>query len=93
MYNAIVDQYYIFLESPSIEEQGDALLFLLHLIGDAMQPFHVIQLHSPDYPNGDQGGLRYYLTKSSFKNLHLLTDNLANYFSKTSVLVHDDSEE
>lgn len=68
-------------------------MFLLHLIGDAMQPFHVTQLHSPDYPNGDRGGLLYYLTWSSFKNLHYLTDSLANYFSKTSVLIRDDSKQ
>ena len=81
-----MDQYVIFAESTELHEKGDALLFLLHLLGDAMQPFHVIQLRSHKYPDGDRGGLEYLLYKSSFKNLHYLTDNVANYFSKRDVL-------
>lgn len=69
-----------------MEEKGDALLYLLHLLGDAMQPFHVIQLRTSEFPDGDKGGLLYSLYKSSFRNLHLLTDNVANYFSKSDVL-------
>ena len=60
----------------SLQERGDALLFLLHFFGDMMQPMHVTQLVTDEYPNGDSGGLHYFLKGvSRFKNLHMLTDN------------------
>ena len=50
-----------------------------------MQPFHVIQLRTDEYPDGDKGGLKYSLYHSSSKNLHYLSDNLVNFFSKKDV--------
>ena len=85
MYTSITNQFYIFKESPIESEKGDALLFLLHLLADAMQPFHVIQLRTDEYPDGDKGGLKYALYHSSSKNLHYLSDNLVSFFSKKDV--------
>lgn len=67
---------YTLRTTDSLQEKGDALLFLLHFLSDMMQPMHVTQLVTDEYPNGDSGGLRYSLVGvSRFKNLHMLTDN------------------
>ena len=67
--------------------KGDSLLFLIHLVGDLMQPLHVTQLVSEEYPKGDRGGLLYTLHGCKKKNLHLFTDDLGNYFQKREVWV------
>ncbi|KAK8800354.1 hypothetical protein WA171_004986, partial [Blastocystis sp. BT1] len=76
IYSAIENELYTLRTTDSLQEKGDALLFLLHFLSDMMQPMHVTQLVTDEYPNGDSGGLRYSLVGvSRFKNLHMLTDN------------------
>ena len=52
-------------------------MFLLHLLGDLMQPLHVTALVSEDTPKGDSGGLKYSLRGVRQKNLHFFTDSVA----------------
>ena len=52
-------------------------MFLVHLLGDMMQPLHVAAALSWNSPFGDKGGLRYGLKgKGLEKNLHLFTDSI-----------------
>ena len=85
IYNALIDKLAVLFSTNSPSEKGDALLFVLHLLGDVMQPFHVIQLVSPEFPEGDKGGLLYSLRKAGFRNLHLLSDNVGNVVKKKEV--------
>ena len=76
IFSAIENELYTLRTTVSLRRKGDALLFLLHFLGDMMQPMHVTQLVTEEYPNGDSGGLHYSLKGASrFKNLHMLTDN------------------
>ena len=52
-----------------------------------MQPLHVTQLVSEEYPKGDRGGLLYTLHGCKKKNLHLFTADLGTYFQKREVWV------
>ncbi len=85
VYSALIDQLTVLFSTSNSSERGDALLFVLHLLGDVMQPFHVIQLVSSEYPAGDKGGLLYSLKKAGFRNLHLLSDNVGNVVKKKEV--------
>ena len=85
VYSALIDQLTVLFSTSNSSERGDALLFVLHLLGDVMQPFHVIQLVSSEYPAGDKGGLLYSLKKAGFRNLHLLSDNVGNVVKEKEV--------
>lgn len=85
VYNALIEQLTVLFSTNNASEKGDALVFVLHLLGDMMQPFHVIQLVSREYPEGDKGGLYYSLKNAGFRNLHLLSDNLGNLVKKKEV--------
>jgi S1/P1 Nuclease len=58
----------------SAEEQGQALRFYLHWLGDIHQPMHTISYYSAGYPQGDAGGNRYLLQDSLYPNLHAFWD-------------------
>ena len=75
VYSALIDQLTVLFSTSNSSERGDALLFVLHLLGDVMQPFHA----------GDKGGLLYSLKKAGFRNLHLLSDNVGNVVKKKEV--------
>ena len=85
VYSALIDQLTVLFSTNNSSERGDALVFVLHLLGDVMQPFHVIQLVSMEYPAGDKGGLLYSLKKVGYRNLHLLSDNVGNVVKKKEV--------
>jgi hypothetical protein len=58
----------------SAVEQGAALRFYLHWLGDIHQPLHAISYYSSSYPHGDAGGNRYLLQDSVYPNLHAFWD-------------------
>jgi hypothetical protein len=61
----------------SDEARAFALSFLFHLVGDVHQPLHATQLFTTDYPNGDEGGNKVFVTVPSDPrpwNLHSLWD-------------------
>ena len=82
-YSAIINEIYSFKYGR--EDQGDAVLFLIHLLGDIMQPMHVTQLVSEENLSGDKGGLKYKLQGTSKRNLHMYTDNLADLIPRKQV--------
>ena len=42
------------------------LRFLIHVIGDIHQPLHASTFFSDEYPDGDMGGNKFYVT---YKNV------------------------
>ena len=58
----------------SAVEQGAALRFYLHWLGDIHQPLHTISYYSSSYPQGDAGGNRYLLQDNTYPNLHAFWD-------------------
>lgn len=58
----------------SAVEQGAALRFYLHWMGDIHQPLHTISYYSSSYPQGDAGGNLYLLQDSAYPNLHAFWD-------------------
>lgn len=77
IFSALQKELNIYATSSNPREKGDALLFLLHLLGDLMQPLHVTALVSENTPKGDSGGLKYTLRGVRQKNLHFFTDSVA----------------
>jgi len=66
-------------------DQAIAICWLLHLVGDIHQPLHACTLYSPQFPNGDQGGIGFLVLRdppygNSQMNLHLLWDSLPGTF-------------
>ncbi|MFL5382189.1 MAG: S1/P1 nuclease [Longimicrobiaceae bacterium] len=56
-----------------------ALSFVFHLTGDVHQPLHAAQLFTTDFPNGDEGGNRVWVTVPSDSRpwkLHALWDDI-----------------
>ena len=92
VFNALLDQIEVLQTTDDEAEKGDALVFILHLLGDIMQPFHVTQLVSSEYPEGDKGGLLYDLQHSGYRNLHLLSDNVGNAIKKDEVGLDGDCD-
>lgn len=86
LYSAILNELYIF--NSRWDSKEDAVLFLIHLVGDMMQPFHVTQLVNEEFPKGDRGGLLYTLHGSKKRNLHMFADDLGNYIRKKEVIMH-----
>ena len=61
------------------EARAFALSFLFHLVGDVHQPLHATQLFTTDYPDGDEGGNKVWVTVPSDPNpwkLHSLWDGM-----------------
>lgn len=61
------------------EARAFALTFLFHLVGDVHQPLHATQLFTTDYPDGDQGGNKVWVTVPSDTRpwkLHSLWDGM-----------------
>jgi hypothetical protein len=67
------------------KDKAIALCWVLHLCGDIHQPLHGVELFSPQFPNGDQGGnaevvLRQPPYPDSQTKLHALWDQLPGQF-------------
>lgn len=77
IYSALQKELSAYATTTNPRDKGDALLFLLHLLGDLMQPLHVTELVSAETPKGDLGGLKYPLRGVRQKNLHYFTDSVA----------------
>jgi hypothetical protein len=59
-------------------EKAVALCWLFHLVGDVHQPLHTVSLFSALCPEGDRGGMRFYVRvgpSSATVSLHYLWDN------------------
>lgn len=62
---------------------GLSIRLLVHLVGDIHQPFHCINLFTPEFPNGDDGGNLfdvYYGNKMT--NIHAFWDTCGELFTK-----------
>ncbi|MBL8727990.1 MAG: S1/P1 nuclease [Planctomycetes bacterium] len=62
-------------------DRAIALCWVVHLIEDLHQPLHACTLRSAQFPDGDQGGTRFVVTRSvvdvrSQTSLHALWDGL-----------------
>lgn len=86
IYSVILNEVYTF--SSRWDNKEDSVLFLIHLVGDLMQPLHVTQLVNEEFPKGDRGGVLYSLRGSKKKNLHMFADNLGNFLQSKEVSVH-----
>jgi S1/P1 nuclease len=67
------------LRSASLERRAVAFAWLLHLVGDAHQPLHTIQLFTREYPQGDRGGNEICVRTAPGAvplSLHMLWDGL-----------------
>ena len=65
--------------SASVDRKATGFAWLLHLVGDAHQPLHTIQLFTREYPEGDRGGNEICVRAASDAvpvNLHMLWDQL-----------------
>lgn len=65
--------------------RGQALVWLLHLVGDCHQPMHSVARESATAPNGDRGGNDFPIVSPSFisppvRNLHFLWDSGGGLF-------------
>ncbi|MCD6045642.1 MAG: hypothetical protein K0R48_805 [Gammaproteobacteria bacterium] len=67
-------------------EQGTALRFYTHWLGDIHQPMHTIRYYSSSYPQGDAGGNRYLLVDSLYPNLHAFWDEGCGLWPQTKNL-------
>jgi hypothetical protein len=72
------------------KDKAIALCWVLHLCGDIHQPLHGVELFSPQYPNGDQGGnaelvLRQPPYPDSQTKLHALWDQLPGPYKSEEV--------
>jgi len=66
-------------------DRAVALCWVLHLCGDVHQPLHAVEMFSPRFPKGDQGGnaiivLRNPPYPDSQINLHALWDQLPGLY-------------
>jgi hypothetical protein len=62
-------------------DRAIALCWVVHLIEDVPPPLHACSLYSKQFPDGDQGGTRFVVTRGAFDarsqtNLHALWDAL-----------------
>jgi hypothetical protein len=67
------------------KDKAVALCWVVHLCGDIHQPLHAVELFSPQFPNGDQGGnailvLRQPPYPDSQTKLHSLWDQLPGQY-------------
>jgi hypothetical protein len=62
----------------SVEDQVNALSWLIHLFGDIHQPLHCIEHISALHPRGDRGG-NSFLLRGKSKNLHSLWDSSVSF--------------
>ena len=61
---------------------GLSIRFLIHLVGDIHQPMHNINLFSPEYPNGDNGGNKFIIKyNNETTNLHMFWDNCGDLYT------------
>jgi hypothetical protein len=63
----------------SVDRRAAAFAWLLHLVGDAHQPLHTIQLFTKEYPEGDRGGNEICVRTAANSvpvNLHMLWDQV-----------------
>jgi S1/P1 nuclease len=75
----------------SLERRANAFAWLLHLVGDAHQPLHTIQLFTREYPEGDRGGNEICVRvapDSVPMNLHMLWDGLITSTNDTRTLTN-----
>jgi hypothetical protein len=69
----------------SPKDQAIALCWILHLYGDIHQPLHAVELFSPQFPSGDQGGNSIQVIRTppyadTQINLHALWDQLPGVY-------------
>lgn len=57
-----------------------ALAYVVHLVEDAHQPLHCINLWSPSFPKGDQGGNRFPIQQKYTPHLHAYWDQGTRLF-------------
>jgi hypothetical protein len=73
------------------KDQAVALCWVLHLCGDIHQPLHAIELFSPQFPNGDQGGNAILILRDppypdSQIKLHALWDQLPGTYKSDGAI-------
>lgn len=66
-------------------QKAQAMVWLLHFVGDVHQPMHTVARESEANPNGDRGGNEFSITSPdsitpSVRNLHFLWDSGGGYF-------------
>lgn len=59
----------------SEKKRARALAFLVHIVGDAHQPMHCINLFNKRFPRGDSGGNAYKIKAKAGDSLHEFWDN------------------
>jgi len=64
-------------------ERGFALKNLIHLVGDAHQPLHVLERYSKETPDGDAGGNGFRIRNGAINNLHSFWDAGAGLFNNS----------
>jgi hypothetical protein len=64
----------------SKQQRAEALVFLIHLIGDIHQPLHCADRYSLDFPQGDEGGVKILIEKDGAHNLHEWWDRGGSLF-------------
>ncbi len=74
-----------------VKDQAVALCWVLHLCGDIHQPLHAVELFSPQFPSGDQGGnaivvLREPPYPDSQIKLHTLWDQLPGVYKSDATI-------
>lgn len=60
-------------------EKAFMLRVLLHVVGDIHCPMHCVQLYSKQFPEGDKGGVKFFLEgpeSFALKHLHSLWDSI-----------------
>src|SRR5215475_808879 len=71
------------------ERKAIALAWLFHLVGDAHQPMHNVQIFTTEHPNGDRGGNEICLRPKPDRppiNLHLFWDSVITSSSNVTRL-------
>ncbi len=68
-------------------QRAQAMVWLLHFVGDIHQPMHSVARESAAHPTGDRGGNEFSITSPDsitppVRNLHFLWDSGGGYFPK-----------
>lgn len=84
--DAIVSYEQILRDASKLpRERGNALIMLVHLYGDATQPFHYSTAFGPKFPKGDRGGnetiIKNFTRSGKSTNLHSAFDGGILYLS------------
>ncbi len=65
----------------TLDEKFVSLAWVEHLVGDAHQPLHCINLFSKDFPQGDKGGNLFLIKNKDTNNLHAYWDQIVHEFN------------